>query len=130
MYPTLAKKLSCWWDHTYLYLFSSVGDDYYKALNELFSYKAKRAAKKGRVPQPLKVTARDEFHWDNWSSNVRPVVVKILGTEDAKNKYWLSTIKRVEAVMWDCLDETQKDEYERRAQEKNEGRAATKVTVE
>ena len=114
----------------YLYLLQSLLHIYFQALNELFSYKAKRAAKKGRVPQPLRVTARDEFHWDNWLSIIRPSVIKVLGTDDAKNKYWLSTIKRVEAVMWECLDDTQQKEYQRRADEKNEGRAATKVTVE
>lgn len=57
-------------------------------------------------------------------------MIKVLGTDDAKNKYWLSTIKRVEAVMWECLDDHQQEEYQRRADEKNEGRAATKVTVE
>lgn len=97
--------------------------------------KAKRLRKSLKVNKFFQTTARMLFHEDKWKTDIRPRVVEKLekknkGEADSTNPKWLSTMKKIERKLWRRLPEKEKDNYEKRANEVNEGCLAKDAQAE
>lgn len=86
-----------------------------------FNYKAQRTLKKMQIEATLRVSGCDIFRRERWSSTIRPVLIRILGHEDSTKPEWVGTYKRVLKAMWDCLPESEREEYDKVAEEENKG---------
>lgn len=95
-----------------------------QALDRWFTYKTVRALKKTRVAKPLRTTAREEFNRANFKTRIRPRVIKALKSDDSRHRYWISTVRKVGALLWRRLPMSEKHFYEDLARKRNEGIAA------
>ena len=89
-----------------------------------FNYKAQRTLKKMRIEATLRVSGCDIFRRERWTSSICPVLVRVLGHEDSTKPEWVGTYKRVVARLWNLLSPEERSEYERIAQDENNGHAS------
>ena len=83
-----------------------------------------RALKKTRVAKPLRTTGREEFNRANFKTRIRPRVIKALKSDDSRHRYWISTVRKIGALLWRKLPMSDKNFYEDLARKRNQGIAA------